>query len=202
MLKLLYLLFKQRFNKLAFSSQSKKNGFENMESHFVDSKGMKYYRYKDDFNIPILRFQEIQKRLQLFSSGLSDKSILMLCEAMKKALNKGNKPDIAEIGFLIKEIEKRANIYIDTDLLMDTACLMYIREDENPAVIDWIKHDEKVKQLTSDSKGGLYDFFYLTGLMQYLPFVGTTQEEFNEFYQKSEVKMKALKIYLQNFTTG
>lgn len=172
-----------------------------MERHFTDSKGNAYYRYNKDFDIPILRFKEIQKRLVLFNSGLSDKSIKLICEAMRKALNGGKKPDLAEIGFLIKEIEKRADLYIDTDLLMDTTCLLYIRQDENPATIDWSIHNEKIKQLTIDSKGGLYDFFYMTGLTASLPFVGTTNEEFDLFYYESEVKMKALNQYLSQYTT-
>ncbi len=172
-----------------------------MEKHFTDSKGNAYYRYLNDFHIPILRFKEIQKRLVLFNSGLSDKSIKLICEAMKKALNGGKKPDIAEVGFLIKEIEKRADIYVDTDLLMDTACLLYIRQDENPAIIDWTIHKEKIEQLTKDSKGGLYDFFYMTGLTAYLPFVETTKEEFDLFYSESEIKMKATNQYLSQYIT-
>lgn len=172
-----------------------------MERWFTDSKGNAYYRYNNDFDIPILRFKEIQKRLVLFDSGLSGKSIALICEAMKKALNGGKKGDTAEIGFLIKEIEKRANIYIDTDLLMDTACLLYIREDESPTTIDWTIHKEKIDQLTIDSKGGLYDFFYMTGLTTYLPFVKTTKEEFDLFYYESEIKMKATNQYLNQYIT-
>jgi len=200
-LKLLYILFRKRFDSFYFEKQSKKKGFENMERHFTDSAGNAYYRYNKDFDIPILRFKEIQKRLVLFNSGLSDKSIKLICEAMRKALNGGKKPDLAEIGFLIKEIEKRADLYIDTDLLMDTTCLLYIRQDENPAVIDWTIHNEKIKQLTIDSKGGLYDFFYMTGLTTSLPFVGTTSEEFDLFYYESEVKMKAMNQYLNQYIT-
>lgn len=172
-----------------------------MEKHFVDSKGNVYYRYQKDFDIPILRFKEIQTRLALFSSGLSETSIKLICESMKKALNSGRKSDLAVIGALIIEMEKRANIYIDTDLLMDTACLLYIRGDENPAIIDWSIHKEKVTQLTVDSMGGLYDFFYTTGLVTYLPFVGTTEEEFNLYYRESEVKMKAIQKFNQKYIT-
>lgn len=202
MFKLLYKLFRKKFNALAFNSQSKKNGFENMEKHFVDSKGNDYYRYKSDFDIPISRFKEIQKRMMLMSSGLSETSVLLIAEAIEKAINRGNKPDIAEVGFLAKEIKKRANVFIDTDQLMDTVCLVYIRQDETPNVIDWAIHKEKVEQLTIDSNGGLHDFFYTTGLNQYLPFVGTTEDEFNQFYKESEVKMKALQIHLNQYITG
>lgn len=187
--------------KIYFSEQSKKTGFENMEKHFVDSLGNQYYRPKNDFDMPISRFKEIQKRLTLFQSGLSEKSIKLICDSMRKAINGGKKPDVAQIGFLINEIEKRANIYIDTDLLMDTACLLYIRQDENPAVIDWNIHKEKVDRLTIDSKEGLYDFFYMTGLMAYLPFVGTTPEEFDLFYRESEYKMKAIQTFLTKYST-
>lgn len=201
MLKLLYWLFRKRFNSFYFNQQSKKQGFVNMDKQFVDSNGLVYYRYPKDFDIPISRFKEIQKRITLINSGLNEQTLLMICNAMEKALNNGKKPDIAEIGFLIKEMKKRANIFVDTNLLMDTACLLYIREDEDPLIIDWNVHKQKVEQLTTDSKGGLYDFFYMNGLMAYIPFVGTTSEEFDSYYRESEVKMKALQMYLANSTT-
>jgi hypothetical protein len=201
MLRLLYFLFRKRFNSFYFNHQSKAVGFENLEKAFVDSNGNAYYKYSSDFDIPISRFKEIQKRLVLLNSGLSGESITLLCSAMEKALNNGKKPDIAEIGFLIKEIGKRANIFVDTDLLMDTACLLYIRQDEKQNTIDWGIHKQKVEQLTIDSKGGLYDFFYLTGLTAYIPFLGTSDEEFNLFYNESELKMKSLKMHLESYTT-
>lgn len=202
MLKLIYLLFKKRFNYFAFNYQSKKLGFENLEKAFIDSKGMAYYRYKNDFEIPIIRFKEIQQRIILLNSGLSDVSLKLIASKMKEALNGGKKSDLAEIGFLIKEIERRANIWIDTDMLMEITALTYIREDESTTIIDWVLHKEKIIQFTKDSAGGLYDFFYSTGLISLLPFAGTTEEEFQQFYKESELKMKALKMTLEASITG
>jgi len=201
MLKILYILFRKRFNRFAFDSQSHKKGLDNAEKFFIDSDGKTYYRFKNDFDIPILRFKEIQRRLMIISSGLSEKSILSICKLMKDALNSGKKPDLAEIGFLISEIEKRANIFIDTDLLMDIVCLTYIREDEKPDIVDWNIHKQKVDRLKIDSMGGLYDFFYSSGIMQLLPFVGTTEEEWMQFYKESELKMKAMEMYLSSRIT-
>jgi hypothetical protein len=201
MLKILYILFRKRFNKFAFDSQSHKRGLDNAEKFFIDSEGRAYYRYKNDFEIPILRFKEIQRRLMIINSGLSDKNILAICKVMKEALNGGKKPDLAEIGFLISEIEKRANIFIDTDLLMDIVCLTYIREDEKPEIVDWNIHKQKVERLKVDSMGGLYDFFYSSGIMRLLPFVGTTEEEWIQYYRESELKMKAMEMYLSSRTT-
>ena len=201
MLKLLYILFRKRFNKLAYEGQTFKRGFDGTEKIFIDSDGNSYFRYKNDFDIPIQRFKEIQLRLRILNSGLSLTTLGMICDNMEKALNSGKKSDLAEIGYLIKEIRKRENIYIDNNLLYDIICLTYIREDENPAVIDWVKHKEKVERLKIDSQGVLYDFFHSSGLMGLIPFVGTTEEEWSEYLMESEVKMKALTAFLNHRST-
>jgi hypothetical protein len=201
MLKLLYILFRKRFNKFAFDSQSHKKGLDNAEKCFIDSEGNNYYRFKNDFDIPIYRLKEIQYRISIIKSGLNDNNISSLIKIMKDAFNSPKKVDLAEIGYIITEIERRQNIFINTDLIMDIVCLTYIREDEKPEIVDWNIHKQKVERLKIDSMGGLYDFFCSSGIMQLLPFVGTTKEDWEQFYKESELKTKAMEMYLSSRIT-
>lgn len=199
--RVLYRIFRRRILKYYYSEQSKVKGFDKMEKSFVDSNGKQYYRCVRDLDMPIKRFKECQQLLRLISSGISEENIRLITQAMRKAINEGRKPNIAEIGFLIGEIDKRNGVYVDPDMLFECAAIMYIREDENPIEIDPAIQKQKVEQLKIDSQGGLYDFFTSAGLSDYIPFVGTTENEFTEYLKESEVKMKALNIHLQKYIT-
>lgn len=201
-IRVFYLIFKRQILKCYYSEQSKSIGFSKMERAFVDSKGRVYFRSVRDLDMPIKRFKESQKLLQLMSSGLSEANIGLVLEAMKTAINSNRKPDLVEVGALIKELERRMGVFVDPDMLFSCAALMYVREDENPTEIDPAIHKEKIEQLKLDSQGGLYDFFYSTGLMPYIPFLGSTENEFEEYLRESEVKMKALQMHLERYTTA
>ncbi len=188
--------------QLAFNSQSKPIGFDGMQKCFIDSNGKMYYTMPDDLDLPIARGKEIQKRIQLIQASISESNLIMFLDAMEKALNDGKKSELAQIGFLIIELRKRIGIYVDMDLLFDTVALSYIREDERIEVIDSVIHKEKVEQFKKDSQEGLYDFFYNAGLIQFIPYAGKSPEDWIEYFEKSELKMKSMQIHLNHYTTS
>lgn len=200
--KVIYKLFKPIFLKHYYNEQSKRTGFENLKKVFIDSNGKVYFATMNDLELPIMRAKEIQLRVMRMRSGMSDDSLKLFCEAMKKALNNGKNPNIAQIGHLVIEIEKRIGIWIDPDLLFDTVAFMYIREDENPAEVDMSIHNEKIEQFKKDSTGGLKDFFYMAGLTEFIPFLGISESEWSEYFTQSTIKMKALKMQTENYITG
>lgn len=196
MIRLLFWLFQRQFLKLAFNSQSKPKGFEGMQQVFIDSNGKRYYSYHDDLDLPILRGKEVQKRIQLIQASMSEANLLKFLDAMEIALNSGKKIETAVIGHLIIEMRKRVGIWVDMDLLFDTVAIAYIREDEDKAIWDKIIHQEKIEQFKKDSQGGLYDFFYRAGLIEFIPFLGKSTDEWNEYFLNSESKMKAMNKHL------
>lgn len=202
MIRLLFWLFKKQFLKLAFNHQCKPKGFDGMAKHFIDSNGMEYYSYNDDLDMPIARGKELQKRIMLLQACISEPNLVKFLDAMELALNSGKKSDLAQIGFLIIEMRKRIGIWVDMDLLFDTVALAYIRSDENPAVWDKTIHEEKVAQFKKDSQGGLYDFFYMAGLTDYIPCAGKSTTEWMEYFEKSELKMMAIQKHLDSYITS
>lgn len=199
--KLIYQILKPFFLRYYFLDQSKKAGFENMKKVFVDSNGKQYYCPENDFDIPHMRTREIETRLMQISSGLSNTELEKFFDAMEKALGGGKKPDIAMIGFLIKEMRLRKEILLHPDLMFDLVALRYIREDEDPTVIDGDIHKEKVAQFQKDSKDGLYDFFYGAGLTAYIPYLTKLESEWSEYWQESQAKIQAMNQTLKAYTT-
>ena len=197
-IKLFYRLFRKQILKIYFSEQSTSAGFENMKVQFVDSEGRKYFSPDKDLDLPHVRTQEIQRRLMGVKFGLDDSYVEDFITAVKAALNNGKRPDVAVIGHLINELEARSKIWLHPDVMFDMVAFKYIREDEDPAVIDKNIHIQKVEQFRKDSKEGLYDFFYKARLTDVLPFLKSLESEFPEFWQESIVQLKAKETQIKS----
>lgn len=197
MLKLLYWLFKSKFQAFVFLDQSaKKTGFEKTTRSHVDSKGRSYFSFENDMSTPVARLEKLWPKLKLVKYGFSEEKLDELIAAMELAINNGKKPDIAQIGFLCKEFKLRQHTVIDKDLLIDIIALRYIREDENPGVFDEEIHKQKIEQFKKDSKDGLYNFFYQAGLAELVPLLRNTESDFLELLEDSEIKNQALSLSL------
>jgi hypothetical protein len=197
-MKLLYILFEKQFLKYYFNSQSRK---PNLKKIFVDSNGTKYYTFVDRYDVPIMRFKEIEKRVMLMQYALSDSNIDLFCDAMEKALNKGKAMDIAMIGHLINELRGRKEIMLNEELLFELVGLLYIREDEDESKVNDVIQAEKVMQFKKDSVGGLYDFFYRAGLKTYIPYLEDLKDDFNEYITTSNIKLKAIEKQMKDYIT-
>jgi hypothetical protein len=197
--KLLYKLTKPFFLKYYFLDQSKKSGFEKMLKVFIDSNGKAYYTTQNDFDTPLERVRGIERCVREISAGLSGDEIKKIREAMKKALGDGKKPNIAMIGHLLIEMERREEMLLHPDAMFDLLAYKYVREDEDPAVVDQGIHRAKIEHFKKDSKDGLYDFFYRMGLSAYIPYLTKSESEWNEYYRESEAKIRAMGIHLNEY---
>lgn len=197
--KLLYKIFKRQFLKIYFSEQSGKTGFEKMVKRFVDSNGRIYYSPENDFDTPLERTKEIERSVQKIAAGLSDKEDDKILDAMEKALNSGKKSELSMIGHLIIEKRRRKDMLFHPDVMYDLIAYKYVREDEDPAVIDKTIHAEKIEQFKKDSKDGLRDFFLGAGLDQYIPYLKKSETEWSEYLKESEVKIAALNQHLSEY---
>lgn len=168
-----------------------------MKKVFVDSTGASYYSVENDFDMPLDRIRAIEICVLGIMAGMDNKEMVLIRESMKKAINGGNKPNIAHIGHLLIEWERREDMILHPDLMFDLVANKYIREDEDPAVIDKEIHSQKVAQFKKDSKEGLYDFFYRAGLSQYMPYLTKLESEWEELWRTSEIKIRVMNEHLK-----
>lgn len=187
------------FKKLFKRNSERKTGFENMKEVFTDSAGRRYYTPDNDFDLPHARTREIELAIMRISAGLSGSELKLILTAMKKALNGGKKPDTAMIGHLIIEMERREDMVLHPDLLLDLVAYKYIREDEPVTIISKSIHQEKVEQFKKDSREGLRDFFLGAGLSEYVPYLTKLEGEWDEYWKDSEIKIAALNQHLQAY---
>ena len=200
-IRFIYWIFERQILKIYFNKQSHKKGLKNLIKVFVDSNGIKYYTWENENDIPIQRTKEIEKRLIRLKSGLSDENMNMMLDAMEKALNKGVKPDLATIGYIIKEMRNRQDLLLHPDLMFDLVALRYVREDETPTEVNESIHKDKIEQFKKDSKDGLYDFFYEMGMSGYMPYITKLESDWNMLWAESKIKIQAMNNLLQNYIT-
>ena len=207
--KIIFYLFRKQFIKLAFNTQSKPKGFEDMEWCFIDSNGKNYYKHIKDDEIPIIR----KLYLCLFDGELSAKvngrELLLIGDAFRKAAygaveaktNLERHPHLQNIILLVEEIEKRHSMILHLDLMFDIISVLYVREDEDPALFDKDIHNQKVNQFKQDSAGGLYDFFYQGGFAQFMPSFKDMRKDFPAYLNESEAILKGTENLL-SFISG
>lgn len=206
-IKLLYKLFPEAFHKAVFASQSKPKNFSKCEFQFVDSKGRKYYKFMSDLDMPLSRKSMIELKLRELSYALDKEEVALLCEAMEKALERRDKqgrinPDIATLGFLIKEVRNRHENLLHPELIISMVAYIYIREDEDPAIVDEEIHNQKVEQFKNDGAGGLSDFFYTTMLSAYSPYSDTSVNELKLLLRVQKARVEAMKKKLIDYISG
>lgn len=200
MIKLLFLLFKTPLVRHFKEELFAKGNNVKRSIAYVDENGKRYLKYDDDFDIPIKRIQELELRLKRVQRGLSSQDERDLLEACKKALNGGVKPDIARVGFIIEEMIMREQLVIHEDLWFDIIALTLIREDEDATVVDWTIHKNKVEQFKKEASKDMYSFFVQSGLGTYIPYLTKLEDDWNEFYNESRIRIVAMRKMLEQFS--
>ena len=200
MIKLIFKMFRKRFVLLARTELTKASeGNERKELVYVDSTGFRYYRYLDDFDLPVNRIQQLEIRVKRMKMAMSVKEEKDLLKACKKAINGGNRPDISRVGFIIEELLLREDILCDPELYFEIAGVTLIREDEDPQDFNVTIHEQKIKQFKADCAGQEQSFFLTTKACMYIPYLTKSPEEWSEYYQEAVLQAKARRMMVESF---
>lgn len=173
--------------------------FSKMEYKFTDSQGRRYYSYLNDYDIPIKRYGQFKRFLMELANGMSRDEVKLFISAMKSSLNK-TPVDIAQIGFVLNEMELRNDILFHEEIMFNMVATLYIREDQHPG--EWDEETEQVKAqyLKIEAQGKLYDFFVTASLGKYIPYLREHKGTLREFLIQTNKKRKAMLIVMkENF---
>ncbi len=203
--------FKKKAIEYAFSQQGKPKSFNGLTQVFIDSEGRKYFKHEDDVMLPFQRLSALKVCMSELNSRISAGELTEFLDAMEKGLmslastKKGEVAGASKIGWLISEIKWRRDNLIHEDLLFKLASIIYIREDEDPAIIDSAIEEQKITQFKKDSagrEGGTWAFFFRAPLKEYIPFTITSEDDWTEYLKTSEMRMKAEKKMMESFRTA
>lgn len=188
MFRFIYWLFRKRFNKFIYHDQRlKPKDFELLDYKFTDSNGMRYYRYREEFKIPLSRKGEIEDLMIELKNCMTNDEMGKFIEGMKKALNDG---DLTMIGFLLTEIEDRRNWLARSEILWHLAAAITIREDEDPAEFDEEIQRQKIAQFQKDH--ALHDFFVTSGLIEFVPYLNKSEVDWNAYMKEKKIRARAI----------
>lgn len=199
--------------KIAFENQRKPKNFEGMSQVFIDSNGQRYYKHDNDMDIPMARLAELQVLMMELGRCLTHDELTSFLNYMDQALqetvrppkaDKDRKPvnGLSRIGHAITEMRFRKDKLIHEDILYALAAVLYIREDEDPAVIDNEIAKAKIEQFKKDAAGGLHAFFMQSGLRRYLPFSDMSEEELNAYLAESSIRIQAMAELMGKYLSG
>lgn len=170
---------------------AKREDFSKMQEVFKDRYGKRYYKYVNDYDIPQARYDALQSMLQELEMVLSRNELRVFIKAMKKAISE-TPANIAQIGFLLTEMEDRQTYLVHGEIMFRITCCLYIREDQNPYEWDEEFEAKKAIILKEEAKGDLFDFFYTAGLGKYLPFLKDMRGTLEQQLEMTKKKQQAI----------
>ena len=184
--------FKKALTDYVYQHQSKSYK-EYLEFAFADSNGKKYYRFNALENMPLTLLEQLTILQMKVESRIKGTDLDEWIKASKKVISDKSPSAISDLGYMLGALEERRKLLFDPVLMMEIAALLYIREDENPALYSKDLHREKFIQFEKDKAGGLYDFFQSAGLSKYMPSISFTPLEWEVFLRNQLNQIKNFK---------
>lgn len=187
--------FRKSVNKLLHTQQAV---IPQTEFAFIDSEGRRYFRYTDDLQMPMVRKGVVNEFMTKFNIAITDKelgeylTVLKACHQELLTAGKLVSKPFSIIGYYLTELEERKNLRIHPELCFDLCAVVYLREDERESdKYNWKLHTEKVEQFKRDSEAGLYDFFFMSGWQEYLPYSNTSPQDLKSYVSSIKPTLEA-----------
>ncbi len=194
--------FKQAIHNYCFTHQSK-TYHQNMQVAFVDSQNRRYFYFPDLKQLPLPLLEKLNELQEQLNCKLPGRDLDAWLAKVEEVLNSNSQTKLTELGYWLGVLKDRKAILFDPTLLTEIAALLYIREDENPAVYNEQIHKEKFNLLWADSQkgGALYDFFQQAGLSRYIPSQSITAENWQQSLAEIMEKINKFNSTLTQIST-
>ena len=186
------------FTKRYFERQTKPKGFDDLEYKFIDSKGRRYFVWKEIMDIPLSRKPHLDKAQMELSRMMTgeelgqflDKMSELSTKAVEEEIGRGKR--LAQIVTLCEEVKMRNELLYHKEIYVDLIACITVREDEDPERFDVQVHTEKVDQFMDDSESGLAFFLQKSGLSKLLPFIDELGESLPTLLEREVRKMQEI----------
>lgn len=158
-------------------------------------KGQAYYKFPKETNMPLERFANVLKLMEMLSCGLSGSEMNSILENMERAISAGlsNPKNAGIVSTYVNVIRERQDMVVHRDLLLNIAATFILRDDEKPEIINPDIHKEKLEAFEQMSKEAPHDFFLLAAIEPLMPLLTMSPQEFKELWEYNTVQIQALK---------
>lgn len=166
-----------------------------IEAAFV-AKGVTYYRFKHDYDMPVGRYKYVtnylhQVDLRMTTSTLREyiKQIEAWLDGSKQHINPG------KALILLKKMESRANLEFDVETVRKLASVVYFDDTEILSTYDFPHNRKKIQKWID---GNVLDFFLTRPISELLKLKNISISSLEEYVQWQEETIKILNSELQN----
>lgn len=177
-----------------------------LDKAFVTHEGIQYYRFPKHLSMPLERIGKVQSYISWMARGLSPAEQDRILDTMEKVLVDGltKNKGAAKIGALIEEMRDRKNMTVHTELIYNFLAIQYIRQDENPEVINHDMHSLKIQEMKDEVEkhGNTGFFFAIPELKPLLKHLDISEEGWNYFWNESVRRQLALKEFEKSITSA
>jgi len=158
----------------------------------MDANGKKYYSWDELDQIPKCRVDELQNLSLMDEMKLSQENVFAICTAIidnneKSVAEKNGKKATmlrSQIDALANEIMWRSQNLTPSDLLLEMASVLAIREDENPSKFSVKIQDEKKTQFDKETKNGNFFFMNHKAFNSLKPSLIMSEDEYKKHWNK------------------
>ena len=165
-----YLLFGKSIKRKLEAGYFRPKDFTGMEYAFVDNEGHEYYSWPSVENMPTMRLKEIEALMTMVDSGRADTLMKEVANALIEQANlvvtstapKAKNAAAASIATLAKELIFRKDNIIPEEAYYALASVCCARRDEDPAAMDRVIHEQKIKTFRRAGRAGR-PFFQASG---------------------------------------
>lgn len=209
MVRLIYKLFKSKFNALQAEEQKLSFKDVDMEYSFTDLKGTMYYTYAHAKFMHVSRYHKLGEYMSMLSSQITANELDKMVDVAIKALEYTDpktgamQPKISVVGLILKEMENRRDRLISYDIIYNIVAILNLTQDEinKGGVYDDTTHKSKIERFTIDNeKEPLNGFFLRSGLSTYLPFIKKQEKELKEYTENTlNTILNQSKADIENF---
>lgn len=169
---------------------------ENLVLAFTDLDGNGYYKFAKGLELPISRMSKLLEYMMWLRKGTTKEEYLSALEIAKKGLEKGisDGKGLAKMGFVITELENRAELVIHDELFYNILAVQHIRHDESVTKFNNEIHLQKVEAFRELDK--LDDCFFLNiqEFLQALNLQNITKTEYENLMSASRQARQALEL--------
>ena len=166
------------------------------------TKNFTYKVWLKENALPLIRFAENIRMMEMLSLGISGEEMGKIVSAMRLLSSKGlNKPEnSSKMSALVEHIATRGELVIHLDIIVNIVALHAIRSDENPFIVDAKIHKEKVNDLRKylETENG-YAFFQQAGLKELSGYINSSPEELAKLLSEATEQVSQLNQNLDDF---